>query len=169
MFLITRWEVEPTKENYERLPEWVRPLPSALFTPHPCWLDYLPYPRLRDAATQTNPFPNFDTFFVPYTTTLSLNWPYSPSDVLLPTGPGAAHPITAPSVAAHSPASASSHGRGEDGPEPVWRMNPAFETHLRDLHNWTLGPNFRDTFPDWANAVRIKEEEDGGKGVGRRR
>jgi hypothetical protein len=43
MFLITRWEVEPTKENYERLPEWVRPLPSQLFTPHPCWLDYLPW------------------------------------------------------------------------------------------------------------------------------
>jgi hypothetical protein len=43
MFLITRWEVEPTRENYERLPEWMRPLPSALFTPHPCWLDYLPW------------------------------------------------------------------------------------------------------------------------------
>jgi hypothetical protein len=43
MFLIARWEVEPTKENYERLPEWVRPLPSQLFTPHPCWLDYLPW------------------------------------------------------------------------------------------------------------------------------
>lgn len=43
MFLITRWEVEPSKENYERLPEWVRPLPSQLFTPHPCWLDYLPW------------------------------------------------------------------------------------------------------------------------------
>ena len=43
MFLITRWEVEPTKENYERLPEWVRPLPSQLFTPHPNWLDYLPW------------------------------------------------------------------------------------------------------------------------------
>jgi hypothetical protein len=43
MFLITRWEVEPTKENYERMPEWVRPLPSQLFTPHPCWLDYLPW------------------------------------------------------------------------------------------------------------------------------
>ena len=43
MFLITRWEVEPSRENYERLPEWVRPLPSQLFTPHPCWLDYLPW------------------------------------------------------------------------------------------------------------------------------
>lgn len=43
MFLITRWEVEPTKENYDRLPEWVRPLPSQLFTSHPCWLDYLPW------------------------------------------------------------------------------------------------------------------------------
>lgn len=43
MFLMMRWEVDPSKDNYERLPEWVRPIPSQLFTPHPCWIDYLPW------------------------------------------------------------------------------------------------------------------------------
>jgi len=43
MFLVMRWCVEPTQENYERLPEWVRPRPSQLFTPHPIWVDYLPW------------------------------------------------------------------------------------------------------------------------------
>ncbi len=43
MFLVTRWEIDPTRENYERLPEWARPLPSQLFTPHPVWIDYLPW------------------------------------------------------------------------------------------------------------------------------
>jgi hypothetical protein len=43
MFLVMRWQVNPTKENYERLPEWVMPRPSQLFTPHPHWLDYLPW------------------------------------------------------------------------------------------------------------------------------
>lgn len=66
---------------------------------------------------------------------------------------------------ASTPGSVSSHGRSDDGPEPIWRMNPAFETHLRDLNNWSLGISFRDTFPDWAGVVRIKEDGE----VGRRR
>jgi hypothetical protein len=57
MFLLTRWEVEPTRENYERLPEWVRPLPSQLFTPHPVCIDYLPwyvsYGSTRSLALRT--------------------------------------------------------------------------------------------------------------------
>ena len=111
-------------------------------------------PRLRDAAVATSPPPNFDTFFVPYTTTLSLNWPYLPTDVLLSTS-GPMHPNST-NAQASTPGSVSS-GR-DDGPEPVWKMNPAFETHLRDLDNWSLGPNFRDTFPDWASTVRIQED-----------
>lgn len=38
-----------------------------------------------------------------------------------------------------------------------WLINPAFETHLRDLNNWTLGPSFRGAFPMFADAVKIKE------------
>lgn len=43
MFLIMRWQIEPTLENYERLPHWVTPRPSQLFTAHPCWIDHLPW------------------------------------------------------------------------------------------------------------------------------
>ena len=48
-------------------------------------------------------------------------------------------------------------------------MNPAFETHLRDLGNWSLGRTFGETFPDWAGTVRIKEEREEGEGRRRRR
>lgn len=43
MFLVMRWQVEPTKENYDRLPEWMRPRPEQLFISHPHWLDYIPW------------------------------------------------------------------------------------------------------------------------------
>jgi len=43
MFLLMRWQVEPSRGNYERLPEWMTPRPSQLFTPHPAWMDYLPW------------------------------------------------------------------------------------------------------------------------------
>ena len=43
MFLVLRWQIEPTQENYERMPEWVMPRPPQLLTPHPQWMDYLPW------------------------------------------------------------------------------------------------------------------------------
>lgn len=113
--------------------------------------DNIPRPRLRDATVQTTPFPQFDSFFVPYTTTLSLNWPYTDSDVLLPS----ATPQNNGTNSAASPGSISSHV--SDPNEPFWRMNPVFETHVRDLRNWSLGTLFRDAYPQWAETVRIKE------------
>lgn len=129
MFLIMRWSIYPTQENYDRLPEWVTPRPSQLFTPHPVWIDYLPFPRMRDklvANWQSYPFENW---FIPYTTTLSLNWPYEPTDVLLKTS------------------------EAED-----LMINPVFERHLRDLKNWSLGPQFAKAHPALADTVRIKNE-----------
>lgn len=61
---------------------------------------------------------NFEEFFIPFTSTLSLNWSYAVGNVL-----------------------------SEEDDSGMVRINPAFETHLRDLRNWTLGSRFRDTFP----------------------
>lgn len=43
MFLVMRWHVAPTQENYERLPEWARPVRSQLEIAHPAWVDHLPW------------------------------------------------------------------------------------------------------------------------------
>lgn len=43
MFLIMRWHIAPTQENFERLPEWARPVRSQLEIPHPAWIDHLPW------------------------------------------------------------------------------------------------------------------------------
>ena len=43
MFLVMRWQIEPTPENYDRLPEWVTPRASQLFVPHPYWFNHLPW------------------------------------------------------------------------------------------------------------------------------
>jgi Domain of unknown function (DUF3425) len=155
MFLVMRWQVEPTKENYDRIPEWVRPRPEQLFISHPHWLDYIPWyvcpfelsgrilttlrPLLRVATIQKKPHVEFDNFFVPYTVSLSLNWPYSPETCLTP------NPILA------------SQRLEDQNNEPIYALSPTYETHLRELGNWSLGPEFRDTFPEWGNCVRIKE------------
>lgn len=129
MFLIMRWQISPTEETYSRLPSWVTPRPSQLFTPHPAWIDHLPWPLMRDKLVQVFHMIPFDEFFIPYTTTISLNWPYEPMDTLL-----------------------TIQGSDELG------INPVFERHLRDLGNWSLGPAFAKAHPILAETVRIRPE-----------
>lgn len=127
MFLLMRWQIYSTQENYDRLPDWVKPQPSQLFTPHPAWIDYLPWPRMRDhlvAYYQNYPF---DNWFVPFTRTLSVNWPYEATDCLLSTG---------------------------DADNLI--INPVFERHFRNLDNWSLGPAFAEAFPQLVETTNIR-------------
>lgn len=133
MFLIMRWQIAPTQENYDRLPDWVTPRPSQLFTPHPAWVDHLPFPYMRDKLVRDWALPEyaFENFFIPFTTTLSLNWAYEPTDVLLAS------------------------------PEhDDLLINPIFERHLRKLDNWSLGPAFHHAFPGLAGTYRLKADHD---------
>ncbi|GFF39074.1 probable GTP cyclohydrolase-2 [Aspergillus udagawae] len=127
MFLLMRWQIYPTPENYERLPDWLTPRPSQLLTPHPAWIDYLPWPRMRDRLVGSYQDYPFDQWFIPFTRTLSVNWPYEATDCLLST---------------------SDH---ED-----LIINPVFERHLRNLNNWSLGPAFAEAHPQMAETARIK-------------
>ncbi|KAK4121790.1 hypothetical protein N657DRAFT_647277 [Parathielavia appendiculata] len=129
MFLLMRWQVAPTEENYLRLPAWFRPVRNQIEKEHPAWLDHLPFPKMREklvAEYEPGEFP-FDNFFIPFTTTLSLNWPYEDAYVLL------ASPT------------------GEE-----LMINPVFEQHLAELKNWTLGPAFETAFPQLTGCYNLK-------------
>ncbi|KAI9866196.1 MAG: hypothetical protein M1813_001757 [Trichoglossum hirsutum] len=132
MFLVMRWQISPTQENYDRVPDWITPRPSQLLTMHPIWVDYLPWPKMRDVLVRDYANYSFQDFSFHYTNSLSLNWPYEPTDVLLPT-PGSDELC----------------------------INPVFERHLRDLNNWSLGPEFRSAFPALCSGVRIKPVDSG--------
>ncbi|MCJ1472658.1 hypothetical protein MMC13_001307 [Lambiella insularis] len=124
MFLIMRWQISPNQENYDRLPDWVKPTTAQLHNPHPAWIDHLPWPRLREKLiSHYHCFP-FDDFFIPYTTTVSLNWPYGPMDTL----------VSTPKAEELS-------------------INPIFEKHLRDLQNWSLGAAFVKEHPELAETT----------------
>lgn len=138
-------------------------------------------PHLRDRLCAIQPFISFDTFFIPFTTTVSLNWPYEARDCLLPASKIHSNTLstTSSSVHASSPFSTHVNAGSPAGPhtpqaagtpvslplsthtlpkeEDQWLINPAFESHLRNLNNWSLGQSFRGTFPALADAVKIKE------------
>lgn len=130
MFLLMRWQIYPTKENYERLPDWMTPRPSQLFTPHPAWIDYVPWPKMRDKLVECQLDYPFGSFTLPFTTTLSVNWPYEPTDSLLAT---------------------------PDSDD--YMINPVFERHLRNLGNWSLGSAFAREHPALADFARIKIDD----------
>ncbi|KAL7926522.1 hypothetical protein ACQKWADRAFT_280569 [Trichoderma austrokoningii] len=120
MFIYMRWQISPTKENMERLPEWIRPLPCQLDIPHPAWMDYLPYPEMRERVILAND-PTifyFDNWFLPFTSTFSICWPYEEAHTLL---------------------------RNPDSDEIM--INPVFESHMRNLENWKVGRAFAEAFP----------------------
>ncbi|KAI2634305.1 hypothetical protein GGS26DRAFT_553260 [Hypomontagnella submonticulosa] len=129
MFLVMRWQVSPTQENYDLLPPWALPTPAQLSISHPAWIDHLPFPRMREKlAKEYNPVEFlFDNFFIPFTTTVSLNWPYEATDTLL---------------------------QSPDGSELL--INPVFERHLRRIENWTLGEAFDKAFPRLRGTYNLK-------------
>lgn len=122
---------------------------------------------------QTNPFQSLESFFVPFTTTISVNWPYKPEDCLLP-GPGLSRGSFSTPSAAYSAASPYSSGTAAAASSPQtpattasnvhsfhdeqWVINPVFESHMRELSNWSLGPAFRHAFPHLVvDGVRIND------------
>jgi hypothetical protein len=129
MFFNMRWQVLPTQENYLRVPEWLRPLPVQTVKEHAAWIDFVPFPKMREKMVsdyEPGGF-SFDEFFVPYTETICVNWPYEDASVLL----------ASPS-----------------GDEIM--INPVFELHLGMLKNWTLGEVFHRTFPSLAGTYNLK-------------
>ncbi|KAK3386941.1 hypothetical protein B0H63DRAFT_143351 [Podospora didyma] len=131
MFLNMRYHIQPTSENYDRLPSWMRPEPCQLTKPHPAWIDHLPFPRMRERLIHEyipGAYP-FEDYFIPYTTTLCVNWPYEDTDALLqsPTG---------------------------DLSEVL--INPVFERHLRRAENWSLGEAFHLAYPNLAGTYNYR-------------
>ena len=96
---------------------------------------------------------SLDDWFVPYTTTLSLNWKYEDCDTLLSIGGSR-------NGNGSGNGSAGDGGGGGGGGEEL-SINPVFERHLRDLSNWTLGPAFEKAFPKLADTCVIKRDERG--------
>ncbi|KAJ5793860.1 hypothetical protein N7457_000459 [Penicillium paradoxum] len=129
MFLLMRWQIYPTQENYERLPEWYTPRPTQIFHPHPAWMDYIPWPAMRDRIITSYQNYPFDDWHKPFTNGLSVNWPYEDTDCLLSAG---------------------------DSDELV--INPVFERHMRNLSNWSLGPSFAEVYPALADTAQIKPD-----------
>jgi hypothetical protein len=137
MYYITRWFLCPCQDCLDRCPTWTCPIPEASEHPHAVWIDYLPWPSMRRKlilARTPGTQINFDDFFVSFTYTMNVNWPYPQSSCI----------ITTPSSVPGEP--------------PLVELHPTFVEHIRRLENWSIGPEFVSAFPELVDEnVRIVE------------
>ena len=144
MYRLLRWMVHPTAAHHAAVLPFARPTPAQLLTPHPVWHDMPPWPSLRDALVRAGParYP-FDEFFVPFTKTLSVNWRAGDAAMWRNPPPGA---------------NAARDGGLVLEPGQVLEIAPAFEEHVRELRNWSLGSAYVKAFPGMAGKdVRIED------------
>lgn len=140
MFTLMRWQIYPTRDNYEQIPDWYRPTETQLAIPHAPWIDLIQWPSLREHVIRNQNSYYFPDFTLPYTCQMSVNWNYDDRDCI----------ITQESLV---------RGGGRDAKlsEPI--MNPAFERHLRELKNWSVGPALIEKFPEFAPLVRVQDRK----------
>ncbi|KAF2105278.1 hypothetical protein BDV96DRAFT_377380 [Lophiotrema nucula] len=117
MCIYLRWLVSPTKQNYEAMPEWIRPTESQLTIPHPVWIDLVVWPEAREAILHEMDWSQFEAFRAVMGPTVSVNWPYELSDIFAVVS------------------------------EREVKLSPVFENHIRQGHNWTVGPAVSEKFP----------------------
>ncbi|KAK4186089.1 hypothetical protein QBC35DRAFT_388071, partial [Podospora australis] len=129
MFTLMRWQISPSVETWNRLPVWYRPSRLAREKEHPAWIDHIPFPEMREKIIreyEVGKFP-FDNFFIPFTSTLCVNWPYEEVD---------------------------EEEREEE--EEEWTINPVFVRHLSRLESWTLGEEFERAHPGLVGTFRVR-------------
>jgi len=45
---LIRWQISPTLEHYRAIPDCMKPTPVQTMVPHPAWIDYVPWPEVRE-------------------------------------------------------------------------------------------------------------------------
>lgn len=159
MFFIMRWQIHPTLENFQRLPVYLHPTALQVQCAHPAWVDYVPWPSIRDKLISDPSKYPFQDFFVPFTARLSVNWPYLDTDTLLISNSATpSSKVNMRDEQGKGGPGANDHSRPTTSPEIDGELliNPVFERHLRDLGNWSLGPEFETHLSELAEGVRMK-------------
>lgn len=71
-----QWQIKPTLDTYEGMPDWFSPRASQLVCPHPSWVSQIKFPRLRDKVINNQPLYANERFLAAYTASLCVNWPF---------------------------------------------------------------------------------------------
>lgn len=121
---LVRWYVSRTKRSYEQMPNFMRPTRLQRTKPHPPWVDAVVWPDCRDMILNEDHWDHekFNLFREGISESLSVNWPYQDT---IPVIPSRSNP-------------------------QIFELDPAFESHIRNGNNWTVGPGLARRIPSMA-------------------
>ncbi|KAF8853094.1 hypothetical protein BDZ45DRAFT_599040 [Acephala macrosclerotiorum] len=83
IYRLTQWQISPSPETYNNLPDWYGPRASQLITGHPIWSTLMIWGKLRDIVINDQEKYATDEFQRVYTDSLNVNWPYLDQDILI--------------------------------------------------------------------------------------
>ncbi|CZR59834.1 uncharacterized protein PAC_09728 [Phialocephala subalpina] len=83
IYRLTQWQISPSPETYNNLPDWYGPRASQLMTGHPIWLTLMIWGKLRDIVINDQGKYATDEFQHLYASSLNVNWPYRDQDIVV--------------------------------------------------------------------------------------
>ncbi|KAH6693764.1 hypothetical protein F5X68DRAFT_273267 [Plectosphaerella plurivora] len=113
-----RWLVCRSQESYCAMPAYLRPTLLQRTVAHPPWVDLIVWPQARDDIIRDMDWTRFEELRWLHGPRISINWRFGLSEAVL---------------------------RSPDGLRML--LNPAFESHLHKLENWTTEKEVGDVFP----------------------
>ncbi|KAF2643188.1 hypothetical protein P280DRAFT_394905 [Massarina eburnea CBS 473.64] len=133
-FKLLKYYLNATKEELEKVPEWLRPSIMQSSTSHPIAVDFFAWPTLRSRLMNTygNVFRTQDMSHC-YAHYLRFDWPFSFEDAFF-----------------------------YDERLKGWRPSPLFERYHGDIGAWHVGEEFYVSFPEMrgdieGDRIRFKE------------
>lgn len=126
---VMRWMVDPSKEHFDEIPEWLKPVPNQLFMPHPMILDFFLWPALREHVVQYPSLHIGMNWLLDAAGSINCGWPSPPEDALC-------------------------KNQGTGGTD----LSRDAKEFISNLENWSLGPSFRKYIPNADALVSIRPE-----------
>ncbi|KAF2839117.1 hypothetical protein M501DRAFT_992106 [Patellaria atrata CBS 101060] len=144
------WQISPTEQNYNAIPDFMKPTGAQIAVPHPFWVDTIGWPQSRTRLIHHMDHTQYPLFARLITSTFSINWPGGISQIIV---------SQPPNLNATNPVKYA-------GSEHTYVLSPAFIAHVGEPANWTVGQTLVDAFPFLRGAVNVRERaDDGGRGV----
>lgn len=76
LYIFSRWRIIPTRENFARIPHFLRPTAEQISQPHPPRIDMVPWPSLRLALMNQHLDSQLDETLELLACCLKLRWPW---------------------------------------------------------------------------------------------
>ncbi|KAI7769589.1 hypothetical protein LZL87_003079 [Fusarium oxysporum] len=134
VWVVMRWQINPTPQTYADLPDWIRPTELQVFVPHIDMLDCISWPYFRDYVIQHPEMQHGELqWLAACTSEVQVNWRGTIEDAL-----------------------------GVDGPTGRKRFTAEAEATIRDLQKWSLGASYRAFMPGMDGQIPIRTAEDAG-------